>query len=88
MEWSRNYMANKNHTDKGIKKAQGLQPNLVKRLLTLKEAAEYLGRSEWGMRDLIWSRTIPVVKMSGARKYYLDIHDLNVFVEKNKSVCR
>jgi hypothetical protein len=26
-----------------------------KRLFSLRESAEYLGRSEWGMRELIWA---------------------------------
>ena len=59
---------------------------LGKRLYTLKEAAEYLGRSEWGVRDLIWSQVIPVVKQHGSRKQYLDINDLDAFIEKNKSI--
>jgi hypothetical protein len=59
---------------------------LGKRLFSLKEAAEYLGRSIWGVRDLIWSQTIPVVKQAGCRKMYLDINDLNAFIEKNKAI--
>ncbi len=57
-----------------------------KRLFTLKEAAKYLGRSEWGMRELIWARRIPVVREEGARKIFLDIEDLEEFVRKNKSI--
>jgi hypothetical protein len=57
-----------------------------KRLYTLKEASEYLGRSVWGIRDLIWSRSIPVVKQQGCRKLYLDIKDLDAFIDKNKAI--
>jgi hypothetical protein len=56
----------------------------VKRLYTLKEAARYLGRSEWGMRELIWSKKIPVVRE--VRKIYLDINDLEEYVNRNKSL--
>jgi excisionase family DNA binding protein len=56
-----------------------------KRLYTLKEAAEYLGRSEWGMRELAWAGRIPVVKPEGGRKIFFDILDLMEFIEKNKS---
>ena len=56
-----------------------------KRLYTVKEAAEYLGRSEWGMRELIWAGEIPVVRQEGGRKIFLDIKDLMEFIEKNKS---
>ena len=57
-----------------------------KRLFTLKESAEYLGRSVWGMRDLVWKQMIPVVKQPMCRKIYLDVTDLDAFIEKNKAV--
>jgi len=57
-----------------------------KRLFTLKEAAVYLGRTEWGIRDLAWSGRIPVVRNEGGRKLFFDIRDLDAFIEKNKSV--
>jgi len=79
-------MAKKTPTGTELKRAQGIYNPLGKRLYTLKEAAEYLGRSEWGVRDLIWKHTIPVVKQQGCRKMYLDINDLDVFIEKNKSI--
>ena len=74
------------NTQTGIEsqKAQRTYNPLCKRLYTLKEAAEYLGRSVWGMRDLIWSQVIPVVKQYGSRKMYIDIADLDAFIEKNK----
>ena len=59
---------------------------LGKRLYTLKEAAHYLGRSVWGMRDLVWAQVIPVVMQRGSRKMYFDINDLDAFIEKNKAV--
>ena len=63
--------------------SHGINP-LAKRLYTLKEAAAYLGRSEWGMRELIWGRKIPVVRE--CRKIYLDIDDLEDFVRQNKTL--
>jgi len=63
---------------------QRINNPIRKRLYSLKEAAEYLGRSEWGMRELIWGGKIPVVRGDGNRKIYLDISDLNGFIEKNK----
>jgi excisionase family DNA binding protein len=59
---------------------------LDKRLYTLKEAAVYLGRSEWGMRDLVWSGRIPVVRNEGGRKLFFDLRDLDAFIEKSKSI--
>jgi len=70
--------------NQGIKKAHGINNPLSKRLYTLKEAAEYLGRSEWSMRELIWARKIPVVREDGGRKIYLDVSDLDRFIEQNK----
>jgi hypothetical protein len=49
----------------------------------LKEASTYLGRSIWGARELIWSGKIPVVR--DGRKIFIDILDLEKFVEENKA---
>ena len=68
-----------------IKKAQGIVNPTFKRLYTLKEAAGYLGRSEWSIRELIWAGKIPVVRGEGSRKIFLDIQDLMEFVNENKS---
>ena len=56
-----------------------------KRLYTLKEASAYLGRSVWGVRELIWAGKIPVVR--DGRRIFIDILDLEKFVESNKSTC-
>lgn len=79
-------MAKPTLTVKGTQAAQRIHNPMCKRLYTLKEAAEYLGRSVWGMRNLIWSQVIPVVKQDGCRKIYLDINDLDTFIEKNKVI--
>jgi hypothetical protein len=68
----------------GSTTAQGIHNPLGKRLYTLKEAATYLGRSEWGMRDLKYSGKIPFVKVNGGRKDFFDICDLDDFIEKHK----
>ncbi len=79
-------MAKIKRTGIELQKAQGIHNPMSKRLYTLKEAAEYLGRSEWGMRDLIWKRVIPVVKQPMCRKIYLDVSDLDAFIDKNKAL--
>ena len=78
-------MAKQTLTDKRSQKAQGIHNPLCKRLYTLKEAAEYLGRSKWGMRDLIWKQQIPVVMNSGGRKIFIDVQDLEAYVSNHKS---
>jgi len=57
-----------------------------KRLYTLDEAAIYLGRSYWSVRELVISGKIPRVQDEGGRKIFLDIHDLESFVERNKAI--
>ena len=37
-----------------FQRGQGIGDPPTKRLYTLKEAAVYLGHTEWGMRELIW----------------------------------
>lgn len=74
--------AKKEHTPE----TRGGSSFLKKRLFTLKEAADYLGRSEWGVRELIWAGEIPVVRQEGGRKIFLDIEDLNDFINRNKSI--
>ena len=66
-------------------KRQGMSNSMGKRLYTLREGAQYLGRSEWGMRELIWKGKIPAVREEGARKIFLDVQDLDEFIQKNKS---
>ena len=53
-----------------------------KRLYNLKEAAEYLGRPVWGIRELIWAGKIPAIQ--DGRKQYLDIFDLDKYIEHFK----
>jgi len=79
-------MGKKNLTIKALKNVPQMYNPLCKRLYTLKEAAEYLGRSEWGMRELIWARKIPVVKETDGRKIFIDILDFENYVDKNKSL--
>ncbi len=67
-------------------KPHGIPSPVRKRLYTLKEAAEYLGRSEWAMRELIWAAKLPVVRPCGGRKIFLDIEDLDGFIAQNKSI--
>ena len=64
------------------KKAQGIGTPPAKRLYDLKAAAEYLGRPVWGMRELIWAGKMPVVR--DGKKQYVDLHDMDQYIERNK----
>jgi hypothetical protein len=65
------------------KKAQGITNP---RLLPLKDAAQWLGLTVWAMRERIWAGQIPVVQFPGGRKQYVDVQDLEAFIQKNKKV--
>jgi hypothetical protein len=76
-----------NRINNTIVKTQGIaNPTLSPRLLALKKAAEYLGLTVWAMRERIWAGDIPVVKFPGGRKQFIDIRDIDAFIEKNKTV--
>jgi excisionase family DNA binding protein len=54
-------------------------------LLTLKDAAIYLGLTDWALRERVWQGSIPFVRFSGSRKQYFHIKDLDSFIEENKA---
>lgn len=56
------------------------------RLLPLKKAADYIGLTVWAMRERIWAGDIPVVQFPGGRKMYVDMQDIEEFIQKNKRV--
>ena len=56
------------------------------RLLTIPKAAEYLGLTKWAMRERIWAGQIPYIQFRGGRKIYVDVNDLDSFIQKNKRI--
>jgi excisionase family DNA binding protein len=54
-----------------------------KRLYTIDEAAVYLGRSPWAVRQLIWSGKIRYVR--DGRRILLDIVDMDKWIEDSKT---
>ena len=67
-------------------KAHCIYNPIAPRLLPLKVAAEYLGLTVWAIRERIWAGTLPVVQFPGGRKMYLDVNDLDSFIDRNKRV--
>lgn len=55
------------------------------KLLTLKEAAKYLGLTEWSLREKVWKGQITFVRTPGARKIYFAVEDLDQFIEDNRT---
>ncbi len=53
-----------------------------KRLYTIAETAEYLGRSPWAVRSLIWSGKLPAVR--DGKRVLCDVYDLDRWIEANK----
>ena len=60
------------------------RPN--KRLYTVDQASLYLGRGVHGVRKLIWAGELPVVREDGTRRLFVDVKDLDLFVEKSKFI--
>lgn len=54
-----------------------------KRLYSVKEAARYLGRSPWAIRQLIWDGHLPQVRQG--RRVMVDVMDMDRFIEKHKT---
>jgi excisionase family DNA binding protein len=53
-----------------------------KRLYTIPQAAEYLGRSPWAVRSMIWSGKLLAVR--DGKRLLLDVNDLDRWIEANK----
>jgi hypothetical protein len=53
------------------------------RLVSIKQSAIYLGKGVYGVRGLIWSGQIPIVR--DGRKIFLDIRDLDRYIESKKT---
>jgi hypothetical protein len=66
-----------------VRPAQGTTYPLPKRLYSLPEAAHYLGRTLWSMRELIWKGSIPIVREG--KRIFVDVNDLNLYIERNKT---
>ena len=65
----------------GITNPVRQRPN--KRLYSIKEASEYLGRGIWAIRKMIWKGEIPYVK--AGRRILLDIRDIDNWIEGSKT---
>jgi len=57
-----------------------------KRLISQKEAGEYLGISYWTVRDLVFNGELPHIRIR--RRILMDIQDLEEYIQKNKSIQR
>ena len=60
-----------------------LQPS-TRRLLRLKEAAQYVSLSPWKLRKLVQDGQLPVVKYGENTPWLLDMRDIDGWVERHK----
>jgi excisionase family DNA binding protein len=59
---------------------------VMPRLLCVDQAAAYLGRSKEAVQHMVASGKIPVVRSD--RRVFLDIRDLDAWIEQNKQAGR
>jgi hypothetical protein len=62
-----------------------LAPGVRPRLLSVEDAAVYLGRSVHSVRHLIAAKKLPVVKMD--QRLFIDLVDLDRIISESKSSC-
>ncbi|MDA2911199.1 helix-turn-helix domain-containing protein [Nitrospiraceae bacterium AH_259_D15_M11_P09] len=61
-------------------------PDVTKRILTAREAGQYLGfKTAWPVRELVWKGDLPKVQLS-LRRFGIDRADLDHFIETRKTV--
>ena len=65
-------------------KAHSIPNPLRPRLLTIKQAAEYLGRGTDSLRELVYGGVFPIIQEGDRSKIWLDIEDLNSWILNKK----
>jgi excisionase family DNA binding protein len=74
-------MANANRRDTQAAETR-LATNTTPRLVSIPDAAKYMGCTVWFMRTLIWSRQVPFVKFG--KRFLFDLSDLDAFIDSQK----
>ncbi|MBF0517103.1 MAG: helix-turn-helix domain-containing protein [Nitrospirae bacterium] len=55
-----------------------------KRLYSIMDAAEYLGRTEWSIREMVWAGKIPCIR--DGRRILIDVNDMDKWIERSKTI--
>lgn len=55
-----------------------------KRLYSINEAAVYLGRSVWAVREMLWAGKMPHIK--DGKRILVDIEDMDRWIDKSKII--
>jgi len=66
----------------GTKRTIDEVPIASQRLLTLPEAAHYLGCTLWSVRELIWKGRLPYTRFG--KRFQVDRRDLDELVDREK----
>lgn len=61
-----------------------LGPRPPRRLVGLEDAAAMLGVSIWTVREMVYRRDLPVVKLPRVRRFLLDLRDLEALIATGK----
>lgn len=56
--------------------------HINKRLYSIKDAADYLGRSPWTVAEMV--RTGKLAYIADGKRKFLDIQDINRWIDTNK----
>ena len=63
--------------------SQNLESHLgAKRLLSVRETARYIGRTEVAVREMTWNGKLPYIRAD--RRIMFDIRDLDRWIEQNR----
>ncbi len=54
-----------------------------KRLYSIKDAADYLGRTVWAVREMLWAGKLPYIR--DGKRILLDIRDMDAWIEASKT---
>ena len=69
-------------------KTQGIQnpvgERMQKRLYNVSEAARYIGRSPWAVREMYYAGKLPCVR--DGKRMLFDIDDLNLWIKRSKLI--
>jgi excisionase family DNA binding protein len=56
------------------------------RVLTVKQAAQYIGMSQWFIRELVYGRKVPYINVG--KKIMFDRSDLDTYLDERKVPAR
>lgn len=68
---------------RGSSKAQRIANPQGPRLMTIRQACQYSGISDWCMRTLVWTGRLPFVRF-GDKKILIERSDLDGLIDRSK----